>query len=328
MAIAASPDRQNPSGVLDLQRSLGNTAVVRLLQNLPVATPGHSVGTVVPGTVVQRAGHKDAWSFTRDRRQVVKITAAAEADVYHQAAALGIAGVIPGGYAEVAPGQIGHYDLVRKLRAPKQGEKIIAIENLAQAPHGDHAPIILDAKIGFLTASGPQAEKEGVSMSWMKVLRHEVIDNVMTKSRTAGYRFEEGGEWVDEVRRFSESGDPDAITPHGIKPDQLAHAFERITDDLKAIYHQMLRADVTFVGSSALMVVFPSDPHSSTARMIDFAHPIKRSEETPEYFAQWQDNYTLGIANLIRDTGELAGDLQLTPEPVKAGSAEEMFEEL
>lgn len=310
-----------PADVSLLQQRLGNQAVQRQLADHTSSMPRPVSGedderypvqrsAASRPAVIQRnggAGHKDAWSFSKDKRHVIKVTSDAEADVYANANALGIAGVIPGHIEQLRSySEIDRYEPVRKLREPTAGEKIIVIENLAQKRSKlDFPPIILDAKIGFYTASATQAEKEGVTAPKIKALRHFVIDTVMYDSREKGYRFEDGQQWIDQAKTYSRTGKATDITPTWLTPIDLATAFHGILTDLLAIKGQMVTANVTFVGSSVLLIISPTHPQDSKAKMIDFAHPIEKSKVEPDYFEKYRSNYTQGIESLIRDLAEI-----------------------
>lgn len=257
--------------------------------------------------VIRRAGHKDAWTPTTDGRYIIKITFKAEADAYAEAAVTGIAGVIPGRIAQLAGyGDIARFGPVRTLRQPTAEERIIVIENLAQKARPEHAaPEILDAKIGFITASHQQAGEEGVMLPGLKSMRHYVIDNWMFDSRQEGYRFEDGQSWIDMVTRFSRTGLYSDMTPSWLHPKDVARALDSVCRDLFRIHESMVVASVTFIGSSVLLIISPSDPGASKAKMIDFAHPIKQADETPERFEKYRKNYTDGLAGLIRDLTSL-----------------------
>lgn len=257
--------------------------------------------------VIRRAGHKDAWTPTKDGRYIIKITFKAEADAYAEAATTGIQGVIPGRIAQLAGyGDIAQYDPVRILRQPTADERIIVIENLAQKARPEHAsPIILDAKIGFITASQQQADEEGVTLPVVKSMRHYVIDNFMFDSRQKGYRFEDGQDWIDTVTRFSQSGLYSDMKPSWSHPKDVARMLDSVCRDLFRIHASMVSASVTFIGSSVLLIISPSDPGASKAKMIDFAHPIKQADETPERFEKYRKNYTDGLSGLIRDLTSL-----------------------
>lgn len=253
--------------------------------------------------MIRRAGHKDAWTFTKDRRYVIKITSKAEADVYANAAQAGIQGVIPGRIAQLnSYAEIAQYDPERVLRQPTAEERIIVIENLAQkARSTDSPPTILDAKIGFITASQQQAAQEGVTLSGIKSMRHYFIDNWMYDSRAKGYRFEEGQDWIDMATRFSVTGLYSDMKPDWLSPGVVALMLDSVCRDLLAIHASMLSANVTFLGSSVLLIITPSNPAGSKAKMIDFAHPIKKADESAERFEKYRTNYTEGLAGLIRD---------------------------
>ena len=284
--------------------------------------------SVTPGApnAVQRAGHQDAWCFSKDRRYVIKVTSDTEAEIYDDEQALGIAGVIPGKIATLQSyADIEQYGPTRKLRQPNSSESIIVIENLARkTSDADASPVLLDAKIGFRTASWAQAEKEGVFLPWLNALRHEFIDNVMYNSRQAGYRFEEGQDFIDKAKAFSTSGNADDLAPHAMDAMDLWTALAVIVDDLQKIQKKMEKASVTFVGSSALMVIFPDRPLASSAKMIDFAHPMRQADEPKDAFQEYRQNYVNGIKNLMNDLFKIAEGLTNVASVKRSSGGNEM----
>jgi hypothetical protein len=261
--------------------------------------------------VIRRAGHKDAWTPTKDGRFIIKITTKAEADTYAEAGQTGIQGIIPGRIGQLnSYADIAQFGPVRTLRQPTATERIIVIENLAQKGAKFDAPqSILDAKIGFITASQTQAAEEGVMLPGFKSARHYFIDSWMYDSRQQGYRFEDGQDWIDMVKNFSKTGRYSDMEPAGLHPKVVALMLDKVCRDLLIIHASMVSASITFLGSSVLIVISPSNPGASMAKAIDFAHPIKASDEPPERFEKYRKNYTEGLAGLIRDLREIQKDL-------------------
>jgi Inositol polyphosphate kinase len=294
--------------MLALQRTAGNQAVLRLFGG---SGPGRTSPAGPTLSTIQRAGHTDAWCFSKDKRYVIKITSKDEADVYADADYLKIGNVIPGRVAELASyADIAQYEPVRTLRQPGDNEKIIVIENLAQKRQStDSSPMILDAKIGYYTASSQQAEKEGVTLPGFKAARHFIIDTVMYSSRQKGYRFEEGQDVIDMMTTYSHSGLYSDMTPE-VHPLALAGMLKKICADLNAIKEAMLGADITFVGSSVLLIITPSQPQDCQAKMIDFAHPIYKDDVEFDYFLKYRLSYTFGIASLVKDLQAIEADLR------------------
>ena len=89
-----------------------------------------TVGVIQRNGDDKQAGHANAWTFTKDRLYVIKVTKKAEADVYANAKEGDIKSVIPGlveqldDYDDIAK----WYETERTLRRPEADEGIIVIE--------------------------------------------------------------------------------------------------------------------------------------------------------------------------------------------------------
>ena len=328
-----------PMELLQLHRKVGNHAVARLLSSRdsspntetshPVTNPLHdSIREVQTGPVVQRgkAGHKEAWSRSVDGQWIVKVTSAREARVYAQdAAEQGIAGVMPELKAVLdSKEELSTLEIQPKnpLRDLLPGEKVVVIRNLAQR-NQQSKPLVLDAKIGFSTGSATQAlaeaKEDTPGSDWADTQKRKKIEKDAKKkgtqhawmdafkgSKSKGYRIEPDESEFVALQLFANT--PGSESPTGAPAGQLATAFTKIAHDIRAVYQEMSRSEVVFIGSSILMVIDSTDPETSTATMIDFAHPVYKKQDGA-HFKKYAANYLEGLQRLMADVELLARQL-------------------
>ena len=228
-------------------------------------------------------------ALSPDRRHVIKVTSVREAKIYQDAEALGISSLIPSGFREYAPEAFDRVRAEGKLWKPHHDETLIRIDNLASADEStETSPAVFDVKIGFKTASGKQAAREGDWEGRFKGLRHAVLD-LLYKSRFRGYRFEEGRKLIHRYEGYGKARE---------RRTDLKIGLGTLIVDLSAIHRLMQALPLTFVGSSVLLVYFPDRPSASIARMIDFEHPIFETDEAHLPYAEYRHSYIEGLGRL------------------------------
>ncbi|BDD05845.1 inositol polyphosphate kinase family protein [Aureibacter tunicatorum] len=258
----------------------------------PVTLQAKSQNAEAP---IQMAGTKPN-TFSEDRKYVIKLSSDREEFVYKHKSGLALDAVLPGNH-EVMDHTVNREGLVDTVTVYEgNAPKVIKLKNPIPQPTktkrllvldvvGHHESgagrtrgvpfnrgkkkqrkdkIFMDVKLGHYTKSGAQFKLEGASVPLrvLKFFEHNIKD-LKRKSRSRGFDIDAGN-----LSEFEEA------KSHGGRRKLIAEAIDVILAKLKNIIAHMSQANVTFVGSSLLLVLNVKNPQDSDVRLIDPDHPV------------------------------------------------------
>ncbi|QIY53771.1 inositol polyphosphate kinase family protein [Streptomyces sp. RPA4-5] len=298
----------DPATVLALQRTAGNAAVTRLLEDgrpRDGATGQETVQRAVhggtPGEVVQHAeeeatgGHggiKDRVGGKIKEKPTNDVERGFYADMRagkHPA----LEGVVPDSYTaeqvQTMDGEKGKGD----------DSTHIYIDNLT---HDMKMPKVLDIKVGESTASKQELlTSMSKADAWKKKMKLKVADKV-TGSADRGYRAV-GGTGLKGKSRRAIGRESEQIV-QGISADPSV--YDLLVEQLTQVRTAAENSGLAFIAASVLIAVDEQPATESPAataklNLIDFAHTFGPEQLSEEQVKKYRTRFDKGMARLIAD---------------------------
>lgn len=184
------------------------------------------------------------------------------------------------------------------------GKFLVVMENVTGGIKGATAP--RDLKIGKNTSDDIDQERHGIGWAerkW-KAQRHGWMDR-NSPSKSLGFRDED--QWKKsskatlafqfEVKNVEENLSAFRKEVAGASDG----AIKYVEDSLMKIYEWVSQSDTVYVGASILVTFNNEVPDKSTARLIDFEHPLTKDGnfKHPE-FDQYKLDMLTGVDNIIQ----------------------------
>ncbi|WP_432142122.1 inositol polyphosphate kinase family protein [Streptomyces sp. bgisy084] len=312
----------DPAALLALQRTAGNTAVARLVEDgrRGGATDRETVQRAAhggaPGTVVQRAEEEETGGHGGIKDRVggkikEKPTNDVERGFYADMRAgkhPALEGVVPHSYTaeqvQTMDGEKGKGD----------DSTHIYIDNLT---HDMKMPKVLDIKVGESTA-----RKQELLMSmakadaWKKKMKLKVADKV-TGSADRGYRAV-GGTGLKGKSRRTIGRESEQIV-QGISADPSV--YDLLVEQLTQVRTAAENSGLAFIAASVLIAVDEqpaAESPSATAKLnlIDFAHTFGPEQMGEDQVKKYRTRFDEGMARLIADVKAAgAAKKRATEEP-------------
>ena len=274
-----------------------------------------------PRNVVQRAGHPEDLYILENRRWVIKRIDEAEKDQYN---------ILRTRFSMVDPdpSPIPHFlgpfgspsDLENVLNAEdissKDREKLAAMSVPAgkyllvmSNVTGGEADVIgpIDVKFGKHTANKEDLRRRG--KGWWKrqtkLLRHDIMDK-NSPSRLHGFRDEDAwkarSKWKVLFLRRKTNINANLNQFRSKLKQGSAEALSKLIPSLELIQNFLNHVDTVYVGSSILIVLNNENPDKSTAKLIDFEHPLTSKDED---FDTVKKGLLDGIARIKEEINDL-----------------------
>jgi len=310
MTDAGAGAGADPATMLALQRTAGNAAVTRLLEDGrsrdgATATDQQTVQRAMdggtPGGVVQRAeeeatgGHggiKDRVGGKIKEKPTNDVERGFYADMRagkHPA----LEGVVPDSYTaeqvQTMDGEKGKGD----------DSTHIYIDNLT---HDMKMPKVLDIKVGESTASKQELlTSMSKADAWKKKMKLKVADKV-TGSADRGYRAV-GGTGLKGKSRRAIGRESDQIV-QGLSADPSV--YDLLVEQLTQVRTAAENSGLAFIAASVLIAVDEQPAAESPAataklNLIDFAHTFGPEQLSEEQVKKYRTRFDKGMARLIAD---------------------------
>lgn len=228
--------------------------------------------------VIGVAGHLDNLIQVEDG-YIGKLTNKNEVDVYDRRRELMLDSIIPQHKKIAELNDDGRVKLATlELKAAQLDQAGIVIAEMLGSGIPEDRKIEMDVKIGFRTVAKAQLSIDGLKSPGLKTARHKVMD-VFYGSRFRGVRVEglkiqgkkplankltlswSSGNYIKSVIHQAGSGNR-----------------QKIIKQLIAIRANLAIAPITFIASSALFLIDTGNPENTVVKLIDFAHPVYRSD--------------------------------------------------
>ncbi len=328
-ASAKTTARPLPSLPANSEASTNHQTATRQLSASPLPPPPSSpdpkaplqsslsASDAKPAGSPNAGGHTESFIFLGPST-IGKLGLNNEIDTYTHRKQYGLDTIIPKHRLEHQLSKAEKRAVRQYLAMGKPGHQLIAMERVGGNIRKENKRE-LDIKIGSATASVRQDKEEYGSIihAVFKKIRHKGIDR-LTGSNWRHFRLEAAKLKEEKLAtprlQMANSTEKHLETLLTLPKKKRRENFEKIKNQLEQIRQTMEAVNISFIGSSVIIVIDDENPENTEVKLIDLAHPVHKGKDS-QYFKKVQDRFIAGIDNLQKQIKTIEATLgNITPK--------------